>query len=358
MDLRYVFWRPAGKLLRAAGLDDRAAKGPNAPALFAFQDLMIVGALSFRAGRATEISYIEVHPRFQGMGIGRGLVDAFVGRALQTRTERIDCYLYEEDNDPEGLPLFLWKCGLSPEDDHADLTFPLREALDQPVFRKILRKKDHFSSVHFLEEAKPYGKKRLKQFLQVRTKYRGDLEKDVLAELSTVMLRGQTFLGCVLVGEEDGILTLEYAYVSPDTGDKTVLAKLLIQALSKAARLYGPEKQVRILATGTSSERILQKMFPEESRSQRLYRYSLSLARPGLPEIPEDYPPIGALPEGGDDSTLAYEPTFTPVECGSLLCRDCVYRLPSAGECHRYLQKPEQVFSGQGCTFHHSQRRI
>ena len=326
---------------------------PNVHVVGALDGDTLIGVCCFREGDIPAILSVSVSQDYQGKGVGSALVDFVAGVLIDNGLSSMEAILFGGNDEIDELEYFLYRCGFEREEDRPDIEVSLSSVLEVPEFQKLNKGKHTFAHVRFLSELLSQEKKELGELLRSNSPYQSFPEKNLVPELSTCYEEDGRIMGCSLVGEDDGILILQYVFLHKNCKNRVVLLYMLAQTLFAMVDKRGGEKMIRILGASDSSEDILTYFFGEEAESQRLNRYICEFQKAGEADVEAITDPE-PLAEGIEGGALSRNPGFTAVTNADYICRDCIYRLVGSPPlvCHKYSMKPDEVLTIGQCAYY------
>ncbi len=326
--------------------------------LGALADGKLVGVLAFAEGEPARLLSIAVTPEYQRKGIGSALVDELSGRLINAGTEGMDAFLFEEDEQAyRELSEFLYYCGFMVLESFPDVIVSLGEvAANREFSRTEIGKK--IKNTRLLSELSELEKKKLGKLLSTQAGYHYYPRKGLLDSVSCVYEDKGEMLGCVLMGEKQDDLELQFVFLASHYQDRAALFRMMCRSLNEARAVYGDEKKLRILALHETAQKIVEFFFSESEGADILDRFYLPFRKSAeevQPAVREE-----KKPDRGDSETeydgekhgaMSEDPQFRQLTNADMICRDCIYRIlnSGAGRCHKYTVKPSAVVNGGKC---------
>lgn len=205
----------------------------------------IAGVAAFLVGNGAELLSIFVAEKYRRQHIGKGMINEMLS-LLKELLEPEERYIRAVCDDKENVSDFFVKCGFAPFYINRTCTFMLKAFILSNTLKKVA-KPEHNSGIVPLKRA---GRDKIREFQ--KKLYKRGMKYNLLSDqrfnrFSYVYMHNGKITGCIILGDTQEAITIEYIYLLKGTGDTSVILELILRALYSALRVYPEDKKVKVI---------------------------------------------------------------------------------------------------------------
>ncbi len=229
-------------------------------------------AMSIKGKGRVTIESIVISPKYQRKGVGTGLLEYAEKLLKDNNITTIYTQVFGEEEDLQGYSSFLSENEFMLIDELPNYQFTLKQAAESAIWKRLSGKKMP-KEIQRLSEVSARSAVAFSKKLEQTEMYRDFISDDVLDEHSFCYVKDKEIQACLLMGQENGYITVEYMYVSKSCKNAYAMLYLMLASLKSLVKEYPANSEVSLAVVNATAKKIVKTVIDSKMKKSIYKRY-------------------------------------------------------------------------------------